>query len=80
MITGSDLTLSGSSLSNSNQTLLYAVKSNINVSSTTFTNGGSFQSLGGAIYCDCNNIQIIKSTFLSNKATAGGGLYIIGGA
>lgn len=79
MVTGSNLTLRDSSLTNNNNTLLNAIKSNVDVSGTTFTNGGSFQSLGGAIYCDCNNIQIIQSTFTSNKATAGGAVYFIGG-
>ena len=78
-ITGGNLTLSDSSLSNNSETLLYAFQSNVDISSTTFTNGGSFQDEGGAIYCDCNNIQIVKSTFTSNKAAAGGSIYLIGG-
>lgn len=39
---GTNLTMTGSSLSNNNQTLLYADKSNLDVSRTTFKNGGSF--------------------------------------
>lgn len=78
-ITGSNLTLSGSSLSNNSQTLLYAIQSNVAISSSTFSNGGSFQDLGGAVYCDCNSIQILTSTFTQNKAAAGGALYLVGG-
>lgn len=47
---------------------------------TKFENGGSFSTLGGAIFCECQTMVVYNSRFTSNQAASGGAIYLIGGS
>jgi hypothetical protein len=77
-VVGGDLVLNKSTLSKTTQTLLYARGASLKITGSTFENAGSYNHLGGAIYCECHSSQIVSNTFKNLFAASGAGFYVIG--
>lgn len=60
------------------QRFILGVQTYLVVFRSQFFQSGSPNLLGGAIYCDCDGIEIIGSQFQDNTAASGGALYLLG--
>lgn len=74
----SDLNITDGSFFTADETFIWAERANVTIARTSLQSGGSTDSFGGALYCDCKNLNITDAcTFSDNKAASGGAMYLL---